>query len=110
MGIYPERTTRPANTTYAKEWVERLEYTGYAVERSVTAGEWVEIERTDCFCCSCRENGYGGLVADPYCRNHGWYGERPCETHMLPGTAGDDGIMPVSVQARNTELREGAKR
>lgn len=62
-------------------WEETRHETGYELTRTVTATEWVETNRTDCYCCSCPEEG----GADAYCRNHGFAGERPCETHNLPG-------------------------
>lgn len=98
MGLYPNRKSEPSDTTYAREWTERMDCYGYVKERKVTATEWVEVERTDCYCCSCDD----GPTIDPYCRNHGWYGERPCEVHNMPGSKGeDDEDMPESVQAVN---------
>lgn len=107
MGIYPNRTTEPVNTTHAREWVERLDnYDGTIRERKVTATEWVVVSRDTCYCCSCSDNGYGGAINDPYCRNHGWYGERPCELHNMPGASGEDGLMPESVQAARAKQSE----
>ena len=97
MGLYPQHTTEPRDTSYAREWTETRDCYGYKLQRKITATEWVEVERTDCYCCSCRDNGYGGTVNDPYCRNHGWYGERPCEKHSMPGTPGEDGVIPDGV-------------
>lgn len=34
----------------------------------------------ECFCCSCHHD-----IIDPHCRYHGFDGERPCETHGMPG-------------------------
>jgi hypothetical protein len=61
-------------------------------------------EEPFCYCCSC--DSYDGNASyDPCCRNHGWYAVRPCETHNSPGAAGDDGIIPDSVE--KTRLRMG---
>lgn len=92
MGIYPERRTIPRNTRYVREWVEEIEEPGVIRRRTVTAGEWIE-ERSDCFCCSCSD-----FSSDLSCRNHGYYATRPCDRHNMPGSAGDDGVMPESVQ------------
>lgn len=78
-----------------RQWIEVIESPGVTYQRTITAGAWTE-HRTDCYCCSC---GDDRISSDIYCRNHGWYGERPCEKHNMPGTAGDDGTMPASVQA-----------
>ena len=49
---------------------------------------------TNCYCCSC-----GSQNDDPYCRNHGHAGMRPCETHGFAGSPDEgSGIMPLSVQ------------
>lgn len=61
------------------------------------------VERDNCYCCSC-----GDLAgSDPYCRNHGWAGERPCKVHGMPGQEDDEDDMPDSVQIQNLrhELR-----
>lgn len=54
--------------------------------------------RTDCFCCSCGDEWRGGGGRDPYCRNHGFAGKRPCEEHRTNGEPNEDGVMPASVQ------------
>lgn len=52
-------------------------------------------ERTDCYCCSCGDRE----GSDPACRNHGYYGTRPCELHGTSGSPWEDtGEMPLSVQ------------
>lgn len=84
-------TRHPAGSS----WTETFEEPGLSGTRIVAAGDWV-LTRTDCFCCSCPESG----SSDPYCRNHGFAGERPCETHNLPGSPADERDMPDSVQAR----------
>ena len=66
-------------------------------------------DRTTCFCCSC-SNDY---QTDPFCRNHGWAGTRPCELHNMPGAPiQDSDEMPDSVQKENAyqrQLREQRK-
>lgn len=76
--------------------VERMITLTGVMERTVILTPWKEIERHTCFCCSCDHTGdYTG--SDPDCRNHGFDGQRPCEIHGLPGSPGDDGIMPSGV-------------
>jgi len=53
-------------------------------------------DRTTCYCCSCGDRP----GSDPYCRNHGFAGARPCLDHDVPGQANEDGNMPDSVQAK----------
>lgn len=64
------------------------------IRRYKLAGETVE--RSDCFCCSCGDRE----GSDMACRNHGngLAGERPCETHNMPGSTDDEGKIPDSVQ------------
>lgn len=50
-----------------------------AYERVVWVSHWKETARYECFCCTC----YDGT--DAACRNHGYYGKRPCDIHNLPG-------------------------
>lgn len=68
-----------------------------------------QVERTNCFCCSCNDYGDGLISSDPGCRNHGFAGTRPCEEHNMPGQEWDDfgiendpdvGKMPESVQVK----------
>lgn len=89
-----QRTPETTNPDGSRTWTETWNEPGITRTRVVTAPAWTE-DRTDCFCCSCSEFGN----SDPYCRNHGFAGERPCETHNMPGTPDDDGVMPESVQA-----------
>lgn len=56
--------------------------------------------RTTCYCCSCGDRE----GSDPYCRNHGWAGTRPCEQHGMSGKVDDDGVMPVSVQQKRAKV------
>lgn len=103
MGVYERRSTRDniLREDGTETWVEESHWPGVTMTREVTAGPWTE-ERTDCFCCSCYEDNYGTHEgSDPHCRNHGWAGRRPCKDHNMPGTADDDGDMPISVQAEN---------
>lgn len=105
MGIYPtvriERLTSPSSNEYdvllrciTEPGLERVEI--YRLEAVI-------VNRADCFCCSCGDRE----GSDLHCRNHGWVGERPCETHDLPGMLahpedyGETGepYMPRSVQA-----------
>lgn len=88
MGIYPTTDRGPAAYNMAAgltEWDEYRRTPGLVEVRHVTATPWATQERTDCFCCSCPAGG-----VDHYCRNHGGSaGQRPCETHGMPG---DDGL------------------
>jgi len=88
MGVTGEFTKR----------VERKITVEGVYERVVYETEWQELERTACFCCTCFGSTDGFNNTDPYCRNHGWAGERPCEKHGTKGAARDDGEMPLSVQ------------
>lgn len=65
-------------TIHKTTWTETRQSAEGVYTRTVSATEW-EFKRTDCFCCSCES------VLDPHCRNHGFDGERPCETHEQPG-------------------------
>lgn len=68
-----------------------------------------DVERTNCYCCSCDDTGDGFIQNDAACRNHGFAAKRPCELHNMPGQPwgdelGEDhpeyGKMPESVQAK----------
>jgi hypothetical protein len=82
-----------ALTTELSQWEEEIECVGYRMRRTVAATAWYEVERTTCYCCSCRDLPY-----DSHCRNHGWNGVRPCEHHGTPGASGEDGMIPDTVQ------------
>jgi hypothetical protein len=111
MGTYSNRSTRPKDTATVRTWIERIQYVGYAIERTVTASEWTEVDRTDCYCCSCPEGEFGTLIGkDSCCRNHGWDGERPCEEHNLLGSVDSDGVMPATVQATRASYAKGSVR
>lgn len=90
MGIYPDREFLPTKDGY----IEEVRTPGLIRRRALVAGPWTEV-RSDCFCCSCPDDG----GHDPYCRNHGFAGERPCQTHEMPGQTDDMGVMPDSVEA-----------
>lgn len=87
LNLPPNPATR--NVT---RWTETVECFGYRQRRTVTATEWVEIARVDCYCCSC-----GPSSTDPDCRNHGWDGRRPCERHSMAGDIASDGKLPLGV-------------
>ena len=97
MGVYPTYRDVDKHRTDdgGETWTTRRELPGVVYTRQVTAGPWVLAERTNCFCCSCGDSP----GSDPYCRNHGWAGQRPCDRHNMPGQANEEGIMPDSVQA-----------
>ncbi|MEG2887262.1 MAG: hypothetical protein RR853_09065 [Aurantimicrobium sp.] len=78
---------------------ERRVTTTHSSERVVWESKWKETARFACHCCTCDEDYYTGQqYNDPYCRNHGYYGERPCDIHNLPGMLGEeDTEMPDSV-------------
>lgn len=92
------RTPHHDPTTHVRigeSWTEQRADGGVIWERLVMATAWREVERTDCYCCTCPEHSI-----DPYCRNHGGHhGLRPCERHGMPGQLNDAGEMPLSVQA-----------
>lgn len=96
MGLYENYTHGPVtdNGDGTETLQEFRHWAGHSDVRTVTRTKWTEHERTNCYCCSCgeREN------SDPYCRNHGFAGQRPCEVHNLPGQTDEDGVMPASVQ------------
>lgn len=98
MGFYPNRSYvhMPDGTV-----LETHTEPGLKKYRTLTPSEWIE-ERDDCYCCTCPRQGSG---LDPYCRNHGWDGRRPCDMHSLPGQLDGSGEMPLSVQAyRRTQF------
>lgn len=45
--------------------------------------------RTNCYCCSCPDDPYP--KNDINCRNHGWYGTKPCAVHQMDGINGETG-------------------
>jgi len=85
MGIYESYSKGPVTVdpeTRVQTWTEYQDWYGWKNSRTVTATPWVECERTTCYCCSCGERE----GSDPYCRNHGFAGERRCEKHRMRGT------------------------
>jgi hypothetical protein len=102
-GIYPNVTVKderrwPDGT---RTWTEVTTTPGVTEERYVVASAPV-VKRTDCFCCTCGDRE----GSDFACRNHGYYAQRPCERHGMPGQPweGTD-EMPESVQAELARLR-----
>lgn len=97
------KTTKPElQTDGTYRWTETRTDPGVVWARTVTASDWKLVERTNCYCCSCGDYG----SSDPYCRNHGFAGTRPCETHELPGSADEDGVMPDSVQTEQRRVAD----
>lgn len=89
--VYEVKRVDLTNGSFVTERKVTLE--GY-YERVVWESKWQEKERYECFCCTCPD--YGGV--DAACRNHGYYGKRPCDIHNLPGyTWEDTNEMPDSV-------------
>lgn len=66
-----------------EKWTEVIKEPGLEKTRIVVAEPWIN-SREDCYCCSC------GNGTDPYCRNHGHVGRRPCDTHGMPGSVDTD--------------------
>jgi hypothetical protein len=92
MGIYPNEEYK----FIAPDTLQRTYSTpGYVKTETFKLVRTDEL-RTDCYCCSCGDDG----GVDPYCRNHGWAGSRPCEVHNMPGVVDDDNEMPESVQKK----------
>jgi hypothetical protein len=103
MGIYPHTriVDRQRNMAGGEFWEEVESSPGLERRRLVVAQPWVE-HRTNCFCCSCTDH-----LVDPYCRNHGFAGERPCERHNMPGCPDEEGVIPDSVQIARYRHGEG---
>lgn len=79
--VYEVKRTTFGNGAFG---VERLVGTESIMERVVWTSYWQETVRVACFCCTC--DPYSGTTsADAACRNHGFYGSRPCDIHNLPG-------------------------
>lgn len=101
MGIYPTHSivSKQTNPDGSQTWLETKTTPGLVQARWVTAAPWHVEARTNCYCCSCPDEG----GQDPYCRNHGFAGTRPCEEHNMPGQEaegpnGENLGMPTSVQ------------
>lgn len=103
MGLYPKTSisNRKKHDDGSETWTETVWTPEMIMRRAVRAEPFIE-ERTNCFCCSCGLNEF----SDPFCRNHGFAGERPCEVHNMPGQVDEDGNMPASVQERRQQLQE----
>lgn len=96
-----DRTTITDRQRYAdgtESWTETTHSTEGDSVRLITASASI-LTRTNCFCCSCTDTG----ASDPYCRNHGFAGERPCEDHKMPGQVDEEGRMPASVQSQRAK-------
>lgn len=103
MGIYPTTEVKDhiRNSDGSESWTEVYnDYSGIIRTRTVHAEPYTE-ERKNCFCCSCSANDI-----DPYCRQHGCDGMRPCEQHRQPGEVNDQDEMPTSVQSERRRLME----
>lgn len=90
MGIYPHETIEGKCSDVLKLQYKEPGLETVYVYQLIT----VIVDCTECFCCTCPE----GSESDVYCRNHGYYGTRPCEEHNMPGLENDEGHMPLSVQ------------
>lgn len=86
-------------------WLETKEVAGRIEERTCTATKWEPVERTNCWCCSCGVLGR----ADASCREHGFWGRRPCTVHGLDGEPSPEGVIPRSIETyvANRERGEG---
>lgn len=96
--VYEVSRTQMTNGAFVRE---RLVTTEAAFERVVWASDWRETKRIACHCCTCDDS------MDAACRNHGFYGQRPCDIHNLPGYAweGTD-EMPDSVMVFRKQQEE----
>jgi len=95
VGIYPD--TQYTKVPNQPDLLVRTynDYSGLIITEYYQRILIVE-DRKDCYCCSC-----GDTPDDPFCRNHGFAGTRPCDKHQMPGTPDEDGNMPESVQRHN---------
>lgn len=111
MGIYGHTGTRnhKRHDDGTETWEEVTELPGVKTIRNITAGVRRE-ERTDCFCCTCGDDA----LSDAACRNHGYYGKRPCDIHNMPGQVWDqepgdtsEPVMPMPVKEYREAVRDG---
>lgn len=136
MGIYPDKTWRsttshrqpsllPDEDRVPKQVATYTYHVPGLTQTFVYELVAVIEERTNCYCCTCPDDG---LQTDPACRNHGWAATRPCEEHDMPGQPwGDEmctdacrgtrhavgcrtGTMPNSVQVVRQRRRESEER
>ncbi len=112
MGVYPEYTFEGLDGSqyrtppiHLDAFVAVVSEPGLQRRVTYTMTERAEI-RDNCYCCSCGDRE----GSDAACRNHGFAGQRPCETHNMPGQEwGDEasseleGSMPESVQAERAK-------
>jgi hypothetical protein len=94
MGIYPDERWDKRGDSVVVHTYHVPGLTRVRVLEKVAEFEF----RDNCYCCSCGERG-----SDPYCRNHGFAGLRPCEAHDMPGQTDEDDVMPVSVQVARSD-------
>lgn len=111
MGIYAVESTRnhKHHEDGTETWEEVSSTPGLKIIRDITASAPRE-ERTDCFCCTCGDYE----LNDAGCRNHGFYGKRPCDIHNMPGQAWDqepgdtsEPVMPMPVREYREAKRDG---
>ena len=107
MGIYPHITWDRKLDKDLNWVVVRTEETPGLKITEVYRRTTVVESRTDCFCCTC-DLDQTLPAHDAACRNHGYYGKRPCEEHNMPGYCWEGTTdMPESVQAyRKRVLRD----
>lgn len=83
MGIYPSQPKYEFATDKANGNIMHKTWDNAYGE--VIVETWIKIceirDRYACWCCSCGDRE----GSDPYCRNHGFAGTRPCEQHGMEG-------------------------
>jgi hypothetical protein len=110
--INPQPSQRTAYhydaATGVMEWDEVRWDDGVIEQRHLTTTSWSMVQRTNCWCCSCAHQEGD----DPSCRNHGWWGRRPCELHAMAGETSRQDVIPDSVEVclrkRNAHATGGA--
>lgn len=107
--IYEVERTQLANGAFVRERRVSIESIH---ERVVWSSDWRETVRLECFCCTCDDDYYTGhQTMDAACRNHGYYGKRPCDIHNLPGYAWEDtNEMPESVMTVRKKQAEALQK
>lgn len=99
------RTPEAATADGGRTWIETQGSPEGTRTRTVTATSW-QFERTQCFCCSCDPDG---TYLDPYCRNHGFAGSRPCLTHGMAGETDENEKMPAPVGTAPVQPQEAGE-
>lgn len=89
MGIYEfKNESQKIHWPAGDSWWE-LSDPGYGQKRRrlIIAGPWQLEPRENCYCCTCRYDDFFGTIQtqNPFCRNHGWEGTRPCIPHQMKG-------------------------